>query len=99
MPTSYFNLIRTFTILSVITLWLLVVINKLILFKLSGDNIHLKVLIPAIAGGAIIGKGGETITQIQKEMGATVKMSKAQDFYPGTNCKAATYANQYLFTY
>ena len=47
------------------------------------DQVHLKVLIPSIAAGAIIGKGGETITQIQKETGANIKMSKANDFYPG----------------
>ena len=39
---------------------------------------------PSIAAGAIIGKGGETIAQVQKEAGARVKMSKANDFYPGT---------------
>jgi RNA-binding protein Nova len=39
--------------------------------------------VPSIAAGAIIGKGGETITDIQKETGATVKMSKNNDFYPG----------------
>ncbi|XP_076442198.1 RNA-binding protein Nova-1-like isoform X3 [Babylonia areolata] len=50
----------------------------------SGDNIHLKILVPSIAAGAIIGKGGETIAQVQKEAGARVKMSKANDFYPGT---------------
>ncbi|KAK3093688.1 hypothetical protein FSP39_018925 [Pinctada imbricata] len=49
-----------------------------------GDNIHLKILVPSIAAGAIIGKGGETIAQVQKEAGARVKMSKANDFYPGT---------------
>ena len=38
---------------------------------------------PSIAAGAIIGKGGETIAQVQKEAGARVKMSKANDFYPG----------------
>lgn len=38
---------------------------------------------PAVAAGAIIGKGGETIAQLQKEAGARVKMSKASDFYPG----------------
>uniref|UniRef100_A0A2C9JK19 K Homology domain-containing protein n=1 Tax=Biomphalaria glabrata TaxID=6526 RepID=A0A2C9JK19_BIOGL len=48
------------------------------------DNIHLKILVPSVAAGAIIGKGGETIAQIQKEAGARVKMSKANDFYPGT---------------
>ena len=47
------------------------------------DQVHLKVLVPSIAAGAIIGKGGETITQIQKETGANIKMSKANDFYPG----------------
>lgn len=49
-----------------------------------GDNIHLKILVPSIAAGAIIGKGGETIAQVQKEAGARVKMSKANDFYPAT---------------
>ena len=44
---------------------------------------HLKILVPSIAAGAIIGKGGETIAQVQKEAGARVKMSKANDFYPG----------------
>ncbi|XP_056021753.1 RNA-binding protein Pasilla-like isoform X17 [Ostrea edulis] len=48
------------------------------------DNVHLKILVPSIAAGAIIGKGGETIAQVQKEAGARVKMSKANDFYPGT---------------
>ena len=38
---------------------------------------------PSVAAGAIIGKGGETIAQIQKDAGARVKMSKANDFYPG----------------
>ena len=47
------------------------------------DQVHVKVLVPSIAAGAIIGKGGETITQIQKETGANIKMSKANDFYPG----------------
>ncbi|RUS78551.1 hypothetical protein EGW08_013694 [Elysia chlorotica] len=50
----------------------------------SRDNIHLKILVPSVAAGAIIGKGGETIAQIQKDAGARVKMSKANDFYPGT---------------
>lgn len=44
---------------------------------------HFKILVPAVAAGAIIGKGGETIAQLQKDAGARVKMSKANDFYPG----------------
>nr|VZI36114.1 unnamed protein product [Spirometra erinaceieuropaei] len=53
--------------------------------KQSKNNAHLKILVPSIAAGAIIGKGGEAITQIQNSTGAKVKMSKANDFYPGTN--------------
>ena len=33
--------------------------------------------------GVIIGKGGQTIVQLQKETGATIKLSKSKDFYPG----------------
>lgn len=47
------------------------------------ENIYLKVLVPSVAAGAIIGKGGETITQIQKDTGANIKMSKSNDYYPG----------------
>ncbi|UYV74433.1 NOVA1 [Cordylochernes scorpioides] len=46
---------------------------------------HFKILVPAVAAGAIIGKGGETIAQLQRDAGARVKMSKAHDFYPGTS--------------
>ncbi|KAK0164027.1 hypothetical protein PV328_002698 [Microctonus aethiopoides] len=52
----------------------------------GGDGMyHLKVLVPGVAAGAIIGKGGETIAQLQKDTEARVKMSKARDFYPGTS--------------
>ncbi|KAL9894561.1 RNA-binding protein Nova-1-like protein passilla isoform 4-T16 [Glossina fuscipes fuscipes] len=51
----------------------------------SGDTTyHMKILVPAVASGAIIGKGGETIASLQKDTGARVKMSKSHDFYPGT---------------
>jgi len=54
--------------------------------NISGENtFHLKMLIPSVAAGAIIGKGGETIAEIQKNVGARVKMSKPNDFYPGTS--------------
>ncbi|XP_052756525.1 RNA-binding protein Pasilla isoform X3 [Galleria mellonella] len=49
---------------------------------------HFKVLVPSMVAGAIIGKGGETIAQLQKETGARVKMSKSHDFYPGTTERA-----------
>lgn len=44
-----------------------------------------------MAAGAIIGKGGDTIAQLQKDTGARVKMSKSHDFYPGM-LKTFTYA-------
>ncbi|XP_055901877.1 RNA-binding protein Pasilla isoform X7 [Eupeodes corollae] len=51
----------------------------------SGDSTyHMKILVPAVASGAIIGKGGDTIASLQKDSGARVKMSKSHDFYPGT---------------
>lgn len=43
-----------------------------------------KVLIPGYAAGAVIGKGGQIIVQLQKDSGAIIKLSKAKDFYPGT---------------
>ncbi|XP_012272043.1 RNA-binding protein Nova-1 isoform X3 [Orussus abietinus] len=55
------------------------------MWRSGGDGTyHLKVLVPGVAAGAIIGKGGETIAQLQKDTGARVKMSKSHDFYPGT---------------
>ena len=30
-----------------------------------------------------VGKQGQTITQLQKDSGAVIKLSKAKDFYPG----------------
>ncbi|XP_026478031.1 RNA-binding protein Nova-1 isoform X2 [Ctenocephalides felis] len=55
-------------------------------FSTGGDGTyHFKTLVPSVAAGAIIGKGGETIAQLQKDTGARVKMSKSHDFYPGTS--------------
>ena len=54
-----------------------------IIYVILGDTIHFKVLIPSIAAGAVIGKGGDAIAQIKKNTGAKVKISKANDFYPG----------------
>ena len=53
-------------------------------YLISDGSIYLKVLVPSVAAGAIIGKGGETIAQVQKEVNARIKMSKANDFYPGS---------------
>ncbi|KAG5442055.1 RNA-binding protein Nova-1 [Clonorchis sinensis] len=48
------------------------------------DTIHMKILVPSGAVGAIIGKGGESIAHVQWETGARIKLSKPNDFYPGT---------------
>ncbi|CAI9722860.1 RNA-binding protein Pasilla-like isoform X8 [Octopus vulgaris] len=50
----------------------------------SGGSISLKILVPNAIAGAIIGKGGETIARVQNEAGAKLKMSKSNNFYPGT---------------
>jgi len=50
----------------------------------SSHIYHFKILVPAAAAGRIIGKGGITIAQLQKDAGARIKMSKASEFYPGT---------------
>lgn len=44
---------------------------------------HFKILVPCVAAGAIIGKRGENIAWLE-EIGARIKMSKSEDFYPGT---------------
>jgi len=44
----------------------------------------MKILIPCITAGAIIGKGGETIAQLQAETNTKIKMSKTIYF---NNCK------------
>lgn len=48
------------------------------------EPVHLKVLIPSIAAGAVIGKAGEAIGKIQKDTNTKVKISKQDEFYPGT---------------
>ena len=44
----------------------------------------LKELIPSHLAGVILGKGGETIVSIQTSTGSTIKMSKGNDYYPGS---------------
>ncbi|CAE1327495.1 NOVA [Acanthosepion pharaonis] len=50
----------------------------------AAGAISLKILVPNAVAGAIIGKGGETIARVQSEAGAKLKMSKSNNFYPGT---------------
>ena len=64
--------------------------------KIAGPAVNLKILVPAVASGAIIGKGGETIAEIQKQTGTRIKMSKANDFYPGTTERVGLLQGKYL---
>ena len=47
------------------------------------EDVHLKMLVPSCAAGAVIGKGGETIGKLQRDTGTKMKMSKNQDTFPG----------------
>ncbi len=51
----------------------------------NAGEVHLKMLIPSALAGSIIGRGGERISQLQKDTECRVKMSKANEFYPNTN--------------
>jgi len=44
----------------------------------------LKILVPNYAAGAIIGKGGQNIMQLQTTFGARIKLSQNNEHYPGT---------------
>jgi len=48
------------------------------------QNVNVKLLVPTISAGAIMGKGGENITKLKQELEIGIKISKLNDFYPGT---------------
>jgi len=50
----------------------------------GSDIAALKILIPRVVAGKLIGKGGSTITQIQEETSATIRISNPQTFFPNT---------------
>lgn len=51
----------------------------------NGESVPLlKMLVPNYAAGAIIGKGGANIAEIQSRFGATIRLSPSGEFYPGT---------------
>ncbi|XP_072171068.1 RNA-binding protein Nova-1-like [Diadema setosum] len=57
--------------------------------SIGEEKYILKMLVPSTAAGSIIGKGGQTIAQLQRDTGTNVKLSKANDFYPGTQERIA----------
>ncbi|XP_022091268.1 RNA-binding protein Nova-1-like [Acanthaster planci] len=57
----------------------------------NGDDTKymLKMLIPSTVAGSIIGKGGQTIAKLQVDTKTVIKLSKNNDFYPGTTERVA----------
>ncbi|XP_038073710.1 RNA-binding protein Nova-1-like [Patiria miniata] len=57
----------------------------------NGDDTKymLKMLIPSTVAGSIIGKGGQTIAKLQLDTKTVIKLSKNNDFYPGTTERVA----------
>jgi predicted PilT family ATPase len=49
------------------------------------DRAILKMLVTDNIAGAIIGKNGKAIADLQDECGAKIKVSQSADFYPGTS--------------
>lgn len=53
--------------------------------RLQSDKTMLKMLVSSNVAGAIIGKSGKAINEMQEECGARIRVSQASDFYPGTS--------------
>lgn len=49
---------------------------------------QLKMLVWDSVAGGIIGKGGKNISDLQAQSNSHIKVSQANDFYPGTNDRA-----------
>lgn len=51
----------------------------------DNEDAHLKFLIPKLAAGKVIGRGGERIGQIKKEAYVGIQMSKVDELFADTN--------------
>ena len=49
------------------------------------DRVFVKMLVPQIAVGSVLGKGGEAIIEVQKRVGGKCRISKQDELYPGTS--------------
>mgnify|MGYP005993362477 CR=1 FL=1 len=66
----------------------------------SGETFFFKLLCPQPLTGIIIGKGGANLTQLTYASGTKIKLSKNDEYFPGTIdrpmlCKSS-YKNQYI---
>ncbi|KAL4422156.1 hypothetical protein ABPG77_006845 [Micractinium sp. CCAP 211/92] len=48
------------------------------------ERVVVKFLVPNVAAGSIIGKGGANITEVQTQSNARMQLSRASEFYPGS---------------
>lgn len=51
----------------------------------SSSRVIFKILVSNNNAGSIIGKSGKTISDLQQESSARIRLSQAGDFFPGTN--------------
>lgn len=49
------------------------------------EAVYLKFMVPQATAGSVIGKGGQNISDLQKEYNVHIRMSKANDTFPGEN--------------
>lgn len=49
------------------------------------EAVYLKFMVPQATAGSVIGKGGQNISDLQKEYNVHIRMSKANDTFPGTD--------------
>lgn len=47
------------------------------------EAVYLKFMVPQATAGSVIGKAGQNISDLQKEFGVHIRMSKANDVFPG----------------
>eukprot|EP00887_Chlorella_sp_A99_P006419 scaffold3.g6419.t1 len=52
------------------------------------ERVVVKFLMPNVAAGSIIGKGGSNISEIQTQSSARMQLSKANEFYPGSSSES-----------
>jgi len=48
------------------------------------ESFALKILVSGVVAGSIIGKGGQVVSDMKKETGARIHLSKSNDYFPGT---------------
>lgn len=53
--------------------------------RFGKKRVYLKVLVPQSIIGAVIGKGGKVISELQEQSGARIKISQSADYFPGSS--------------